>query len=103
MTKLLAGIAALTMLAAVTGTAGAAPRQDAGLRQAAAQDTEFSSQRRVYRRHYVRPYVRAYPYRTWGYPYAYGGYPYGYGYPYRYGYGPGVSVGVGPFGFGFGW
>jgi hypothetical protein len=109
MYKVMMGIAAMTGIAALTllGAtalplpASAAEHQAGATTHAAksAEVTEFSAQRRYYRRHY------GYwgPRRHWGPRYGYYGYPYG-GYPYGY-YGrpyyPGVAVGIGPFGFRF--
>ena len=98
MSKILASMAALTLIGAATLPlqANAAERHD-GIAQS--QSTEFSAQR--YWR--GRPYgYRAYgPRRYYGPRYGYYGAPYGYGYGYPYGgyYRPGIGVGVGPFGF----
>ena len=98
MSKLLGGIAALTLLglAAVPVTATAAERQ-AGATNPNVQSTDLSAQRHwryrrygYYRPYYYRPYRRYY----YGAPYPY----YGYGYPYGY-YRPGLALGLGPFGF----
>jgi len=94
MSKMIASIAALTLIGAATLPlqANAAERHD-GISKA--QSTEFSSQ--YWRRHYG---YRYYPRRYWGPRYGYYGYPYRhrYGYPYGY-YRPGLALGVGPFGF----
>jgi hypothetical protein len=106
MYKVMTGLAALTLLGATLTLPASAAEHQTGTTtqavkstQASGQATEFSSQRRYYRRHY------GYwgPRRYWGPRYGYYGYPYG-GYPYGY-YGrpyyPGVAVGIGPFGFRF--
>lgn len=101
MSKILGTVAAAAMLVAfaVPGPAAAGEREgatrDAGIHK---HVTDFSSQRRVYRRHYyVRRYVRP-RYYGYGYPYYYGyGYPYYRPYPY---YAPGAYFRFGPFGFG---
>jgi hypothetical protein len=93
MSKLLAGIAALTLLgaAALPLQANAAERHH-GISKV--QSTEMSAQR-----HWRRHYGYWGPRRYWGPRYGYYGYPYyGYGYPYGY-YRPGFALGVGPFGF----
>jgi hypothetical protein len=97
MRKVLAGVAATVMLAALAlpGTAGAAQKQEPGVYKQTAGE-EFSSQRRYYRRRY---YVRRYWPRYYGY--------YGAAWPYYYGYAaypyytrPYVGFGFGPF---WGW
>jgi hypothetical protein len=96
MSKILAGIAALTLIGAATLPiqANAAERQQSGVTKS--QSDEMSAQRRYYRgRHYGYRYG---PRRYYGPRYGYygSGYPYGYyGRPYY----PGVGVGIGPFGF----
>jgi hypothetical protein len=116
MSRMLAGAAAfaLTLVLTLPGPAAATERRADGLRQNDAAMTEFSSQRRWHRRHFVRRHVwgprRAYwgPRRFWGPRYAY---PYWrrpvYAYsPYYYrpwrrpyyahaGFGPVVSFGIG--------
>ena len=104
MYKVMTGVAALTLLGAMAlPLPASASEHEAGARAThadqPAQATEFTSQRRYYRRHYG--YYG--PRRYWGprdgyYGYRYGGYPYGYyGRPYY----PGVAVGIGPLGFRF--
>jgi hypothetical protein len=103
MSKILVGIAALTLMGAATLPiqASAAERQQSGI--AMSQSDEMSAQRRYHRRHYG--YRHYGPRRHYGYygPRRYYGPRYGYyDQPYRYGYRPyypGVGVGVGPFGF----
>ena len=106
MTKILAGIAALTLIGSVALplSASAAERQPTGITKS--QVDEMSAQRRYHRRHY---HVRRHwaPRRHYYGPrdgyYGYYGYPHAYGYGYPYGYyrpGPVVSFGLGPFGFG---
>ena len=101
MYKVMTGVAVLTLLGA---TALPLPASAAEYRAGAtthaakpAQATEFSAQRRYYRRHY------GYwgPRRYWGPRYGYYGSPYRYGYGYPYGYyRPGLAFRFGPFGFG---
>ena len=104
MYKVMTGVAVLTLLGATTlALPASAAENQAGAATThvtkPAQATEFSAQRRYYRRHYG--YYG--PRRYWGPRYGYYGYPYG-GYPYGY-YGrpyyPGVALGIGPFGFRF--
>jgi hypothetical protein len=96
--------AALTAAFALPAPATAAEKRADGLRPSD-QVTEFSAQRRKYRRQVHRYYAPRYGYR-YGYrhrPHYYDA-PY-YAYAPRYYrpyYRPGVSVGVGPFGFGLG-
>ena len=100
MSKILAGLAALTLLgaAALPLPASAAERQDTGITRQAADTTDVSSRHRGYRHRYV------YRHRHWGpryYPRHYGYYGHPYGYP-HYGYyrpAPFVGFGIGPFGF----
>ena len=103
MYKSLAGMAAaavLTMAAAPTAPANAAPIQNApGLaeHQAGVEQVQY---RRYHRRYWRGPVVR---YRSYGPgPYYYGA-PYAYAAPYPYYrryYGPRPFIGIGPFGFG---
>ena len=102
MTKILAGIAALTLAGAATLPlkASAAEQKPAASN---VQTTDVSAQRRHYRhRYYARPYGPYWgPRRYWGPRYGYSGYPYpygAYGAPYGY-YRPGFALGLGPFGF----
>src|SRR5437879_6036442 len=99
MYKVMTGVAALTLLGAtaIPLPASATDHQAGATTHAAksGQATEFSSQRRYYRRHY------GYwgPRRYWGPRYGYYGYPYR-GYPYGdydRPYYPGVAVGIGLF------
>ena len=103
MSKILAGIAALTLMgaAALPVQASAADQKAGVASQSTEQSTELSSQRHWrHGRHYARPYWG--PRRHWGPRYGYYGPRYGYyGSPYPY-YGyryPGAYFGVGPFGF----
>jgi hypothetical protein len=97
MTKILAGIAVLTLMSAVAlPLKASAAEQKPGISKEVGQPTDVSAQRRYYRhRYYARQYWG--PRRYWGprygygYPYPYGGYPYGY-------YSPGLAFGFGPFG-----
>ncbi|TMJ01937.1 MAG: hypothetical protein E6G97_13955 [Alphaproteobacteria bacterium] len=101
MSKILAGIAGLTLMAtAALPLQASAAEQKPGVANERAQSTELSSQRRYYRhRYYGRRYwgPRYYARPYWGPSY------YGYGSPY-YGYPgyyrPGLALGIGPFGFG---
>ena len=104
MTRILAGIAALTIMgAAALPLPASAAEPKAGLSKEVNQPTDVSSRHRRWHRGY---YVRRHPY--WGPRYGYYGHPYRYRYahPYRYGYGypyyhrPGIAFGIGPFGFG---
>ena len=108
MYKVMIGVAALTLLGAtgISVPVSAAEQQTSAAAhaakpaQASGQATEFSAQRRYYRRHYGYYGPRRYWGPRYGYS-GYSGYPYG-GYPYGYysrPYYPGVGVGVGPFGF----
>ena len=101
MTKILAGIAALTSMgAAALPASGECGRTEAGHLESVSQSTDVSAQRRYWRHRY-------YGHRYWGPRPLLGSalrllrlpVPYGYGYPYGY-YGPGVAFGIGPFGFG---
>jgi len=102
MTKILAGIAALTLMGATAlPLPASAAEQKPGISKEVGQSTDISAQRRHYRhRHYARHHYwgpRRYygpRYGSYGYPYPYGAY----GYPYGY-YRPGFALGVGPFGF----
>jgi hypothetical protein len=99
MKKLLGGVAAAVMLAALAmpGTA-AAQKQEPGVYKQTAGE-EFSAQRRYYRRYYVRRYwPRYYGYYGSYWPGYYGAYGYPY-YPYYYAR-PYISFGIGPF---WGW
>jgi len=102
MTRILAGIAALTFMgAAALPLPASAAEPKAGISKEVNQSTEVSGQRRYYRHRY-------YGRRHWGPRYGYYRHPYRYRYahPYRYGYGspyyhrPGIAFGIGPFGFG---
>ena len=104
MTKILAGIAALTIMgAAALPLPANAAEPKAGISKEVNQPTDVSSRHRRWHRGY---YVRRHHY--WGPRYGYYRYPYRYryAYPYRYGYGypyyhrPGIAFGIGPFGFG---
>ena len=104
MTRILAGIAALTIMgAAALPLPANAAEPEAGISKEVNQPTDVSSRHRRWHRGY---YVRRHHY--WGPRYGYYGYPYRYryAYPYRYGYGypyyhrPGIAFGIGPFGFG---
>ena|SRR6185295_12083773 len=96
MTRILAGIAALTIMgAAALPLPASAAEQKPGLSNV--QSTDMSAQRRHWRgRYYARRYWA--PRRYWGPRYGYYGYPYGYPY-YGYRAYPGVALGIGPFGF----
>jgi hypothetical protein len=104
MKKMLGICAAAALMAAfaLPVPAVAAEKRADGLRSTD-QVTEFSAQRRKYRRHVRRYYAPRYgyyrPYRPYVYDAPYYAYAPRYYRPY---YRPGVSVGVGPFGFGFG-
>src|SRR4051812_49609113 len=98
MTKILAGIAGLTLMAtAALPLQASAAEQKPGISKENAQLTEVSSQRRYYRhryghrywgpRYYARPYLGPRYYGGYGYPY-YGGY--------RGQYSPSPSLGVRP-------
>lgn len=95
--------AALLCALALPSSAKAADRERIdGLKNGKPQATEFSAQRRRYRRRAVRSYYRyGYRYRPYYYRdyYAYAPYPY-YGRYYRR---PGVYFGGPGFAFGFGW
>lgn len=103
MSKILAGIAALTLAgAALMPIQASATERAAGASTATTeQATEFSAQRRHWRhrhgwrhhRHWGPRYGYYRPYRYYGYPG-----PYYYGAPYGY-YRPGIAFGFGPFGF----
>jgi hypothetical protein len=96
MTRILAGIAALTLMGAATLPLPASAAEHGATR---AQSTELSSQRhwRGHHRFYARRYWG--PRRHWGPRYGYYGYRYGYPYGYPYGYHrPGFAFGFGPFG-----
>ena len=104
MTRILAGIAALTIIgAAALPLPASAAEPKAGISKEVYQPTDVSSRHRRWHRGY---YVRRHHY--WGPRYGYYRYPYRYryAYPYRYGYGypyyhrPGIAFGIGPFGFG---
>ena len=97
MTRILAGIAALTIMgAAALPLQASAAEQKPGLSNG--QSTDLSSRHRGWRhgRYYAHRYWG--PRHYWGPRYSYYGYPYGYPY---YGYRPypGIAFGVGPFGF----
>ena len=104
MTKILAGISALTIMgAAALPLPASAAESGAGISKEVSQPTDLSSRHRrwhrgyhVRRHHYWGPrygyYRHPYPYR-YAYPYRAYGYPYGY-------YRPGIAFGLGPFGFG---
>jgi hypothetical protein len=119
MSRMLASAAAFALMAVLTlpSPAGATERRADGLRQNDSAMTEFSSQRRWHRRHYVRRhfwgprrhFVRRH---FWGPRFGYWGPRYAYS-PYHYrpwpgpfhahaGFGPVVSFGVG-FGPRFWW
>jgi hypothetical protein len=101
MTKILAGIAALTLMsAAALPLKASAAEQKPGISKEVSQPTDVSAQRRHYRHRYYARHHYWGPRRHWGPRYGYGyPYPYGaYGYPYGY-YRPGFALGVGPFGF----
>ena len=98
MTKILAGIAALTLMgAAALPLQASAAEQKPGISKEVSQTTDISARRRHYRhRYYARHYVG--PRRYWGPRYGYG-YPYPYYYrPHYYQPAPFVSFGLGPFG-----
>lgn len=101
MSKILTGIAALTLMGAATMPVQAsAAERHAGASNL--QSTEMSAQHRHHWRHraWRRPHWRHGYYRSyWGPRYGYYGYPYRHRYGYPYGYGPGVAFGIGPFGF----
>jgi hypothetical protein len=112
MAKILSTALALALAAVVTATApaGAAERRADGVRSKNATPTEFSSQRRRWRRGYrvrravwgprYRYWRPRYRYAAWGYPgYGYG---YGYGYPYYRAWRPFPVFGIG-IGFGRRW
>jgi len=104
MTRILAGIAALTIMgAAALPLSASAAEPRAGISKEVNQPTDVSSRHRRWHRGY---YVRRHHY--WGPRYGYYRYPYryryaypyrSYGYPYGY-YRPGIAFGIGPFGFG---
>jgi urocanate hydratase len=100
MSKLLATVSAIGVLALIALPVTASARDEAGASMKNSNSIEVSSARRHYRsyRHYgYRPYYR-HRYGYYGGPYnAYAYDPY-----YRPYYRPGFSVGVGPFGFGLG-
>jgi hypothetical protein len=105
MVKSLMGIAAATMLAAVTvptvSANAAAIRHAPGVAEHQA-NVETVQYRRYYRGYRGGPRWGGYygPRRYYGGPRYYGGYPYAYApYPY-YRPRPFVGIGVGPFGFG---
>ena len=99
MSKILAGLAGLTLMtAAALPLPASAAEQKPGISKDVSQATEISAQRRYYRhRYYGRRYwgPRYYARPYWSPRY------YGYGYPYGYPYyRPGLAFGIGPFGFG---
>src|SRR5262249_43124253 len=104
MTKLLAGVASVSLLAALSlSSPAAATERPDGIRSDKARPADFSAVLRRYHRRrvvIVRRYVRPYYYGGY-YPYRYYGgyYPYYSGYPYYYG-GPSLTIG---FGFGRRW
>ncbi len=101
MTKILAGIAALTLMGAATlPLQASAAEQKPGISKEVSQTTDVSAQRRHYRHRYYARHHYWGPRRHWGPRYGYGyPYPYGaYGSPYGY-YRPGFALGLGPFGF----
>ena len=104
MTRILAGIAALTIMgAAALPLPASAAEPKAGISKEVNQPTDVSSRHRRWHRGYYVP-----RHHYWGPRYGYYRYPYRYryAYPYRYGYGypyyhrPGIAFGIGPFGFG---
>lgn len=99
MSRILAGIAAVTLMgaAALPLQANAAERHQNGV--ANVQSDEISAQRRYYRRHYG--YRHYGPRRYYGPRYGNYGPRYGYygGYDYPYYRRPGIAFGIGPFGF----